>query len=67
MKKLLNVATSTTCMLTVVAMLSSCGYTNPTSQSPGGYSTTTGLEFNEEGAFSVNDFRGQPEGPNLFL
>ncbi|MFY0605504.1 MAG: gliding motility lipoprotein GldJ [Cyclobacteriaceae bacterium] len=67
MKKFVNAITSASCMLAVVAMVSSCGSTNPTSQSPGGYSTATGLEFNEEGGFAVNDFRGQPEGPNLIF
>ncbi len=68
MKKFVNAITSASCMLAVVAMVSSCGSSsNPTSQNPGGYSTATGLEFNEEGGFGVNDFRGQPEGPNLIF
>lgn len=41
------------------------GSGQPTSSAPGKSSTTTGLEFNEEGGFEVNDYRGQPEGPNL--
>lgn len=49
--------------------LTSCffggGSGRPTSVSPGAASSVTGLEYNEEGGFTVNDFRGQPDGPNL--
>ncbi|MDA0196826.1 MAG: gliding motility lipoprotein GldJ [Bacteroidetes bacterium] len=38
---------------------------NPTSTTPGVASSATGLEYNEDGGFQVNDFQGQPEGPNL--
>lgn len=41
------------------------GSGQPTSSAPGKVSTSTGLEYNEEGGFEVNDYRGQPEGPNL--
>lgn len=41
------------------------GTGQPTSSTPGKSSTSTGLEYNEEGGFEVNDYRGQPEGPNL--
>ena len=36
-----------------------------TAANPGFASSATGLEFNEEGGFQVNDFSGQPDGPNL--
>ncbi len=39
--------------------------TNPTSVGPGKSSTTTGLDYNDEGGFEVKDYKGQPEGPNL--
>ena len=39
----------------------------PTAESPGYASSATGLEFNEEGGFQVNDFQGQPDGPNLIF
>ncbi|MDE0470326.1 MAG: gliding motility lipoprotein GldJ, partial [Ekhidna sp.] len=40
----------------------------PTAEKPGYESSTTGLAFNdEEGGFQVNDFRGQPDGPNLIF
>ncbi|MEM6828985.1 MAG: gliding motility lipoprotein GldJ [Bacteroidota bacterium] len=50
--------------------LSSCGIFgskggNPSASSPGIASSATGLEFNEEGGFQVNDYNGQPDGPNL--
>ncbi|MDX2195452.1 MAG: gliding motility lipoprotein GldJ [Cytophagales bacterium] len=39
---------------------------NPTSMTPGGASTTTGLQYNgDDSSFQVNDYKGQPEGPNL--
>jgi formylglycine-generating enzyme len=37
----------------------------PTSMSPGGSSTTTGLAYNEEEGFQVAPYQGQPDGPNL--
>jgi len=51
--------------------MSSCffggGGGQPTSSSPGGYSSFTNLEYNDDESegFLVNDFSGQPEGPNL--
>ncbi|MEM9895926.1 MAG: gliding motility lipoprotein GldJ [Bacteroidota bacterium] len=36
-----------------------------TAENPGAYSSATGREYNVEGGFQVNDFRGQPDGPNL--
>lgn len=37
----------------------------PTAENPGESSTATGLAYNEDGGFPVNDFSGQPDGPNL--
>ena len=37
----------------------------PSASNPGVSSTTTGYEFNADGGFQVNDFSGQPDGPNL--
>lgn len=42
-----------------------CGSANPTAKNPGSESTTTGLAFNDEDGFQVNDFAGQGAGPNL--
>ena len=53
--------------LGVSVLLSSCfgGSTKPNSENPGGLSITTGLAYNEDGGFQVNEYRGQPDGPNL--
>ncbi|EMR02897.1 gliding motility lipoprotein GldJ [Cesiribacter andamanensis] len=49
-----------------LALLASCGGgKRPDAVNPGQSSTATGLEYNEDGGFAVNDFRGQPAGPNL--
>jgi formylglycine-generating enzyme len=37
----------------------------PTATKPGKESTNTGLAYNEDDGFQVNDFKGQPAGPNL--
>lgn len=56
-------------LLSVLVSMSSCffkGGDQPTSSKPGPRSTTTNLEYNDEDeGFMVNDFRDQPEGPNL--
>ena len=50
-------------------LITSCflkGGGTPTSTKPGGSSTATGYDYNvDEGGFQVNDYKGQPEGPNL--
>ena len=51
-----------------VLVISSCsliGNRTPTSTNPGSVSTATGMEYNSDGGFQVNDFSGQPDGPNL--
>ncbi len=57
---------STTLFLCLLAFSSSCkrGKT-PTATTPGKESTTTGLAYNADDGFQVNDFQGQPAGPNL--
>ncbi len=66
MKRFVNAAMYPTSLLSVLVFLASCGGGGqPTSSNPGSASNATGLEFNEEGGFQVNDFSGQPEGPNL--
>ncbi|MFY0602228.1 MAG: gliding motility lipoprotein GldJ [Cyclobacteriaceae bacterium] len=68
MKKLVKAAASTASLLSLAVIVASC-FSNgaPTSSNPGPISTTTGLEFNEEGGFQVNSFQGQPDGPNLIF
>ncbi|VXD18486.1 gliding motility lipoprotein GldJ [Marinoscillum sp. 108] len=67
MKKFVSVVAGSGSVLAMAIVLSSCGSGTPTSTNPGAISKTTGLEFNEEGGFQVNDFSGQPEGPNLIF
>jgi formylglycine-generating enzyme len=46
-----------------------CKDKKPVSYDPGAKSTTTGIKYttkaDKEGEFTVRDFKGQPEGPNL--
>ncbi|TAD96474.1 MAG: gliding motility lipoprotein GldJ [Bacteroidetes bacterium] len=50
-------------------LLTGCKDKKPTSYDPGGASSTTGRQYTskegKEGTFTVRDFKGQPEGPNL--
>lgn len=65
MKNFVNVLCSSALVVGVSAFLGGCGSSTPTSSSPGAISSTTGMEYNEEGGFQVSDYAGQPEGPNL--
>lgn len=70
MKKFVPYLNASAILVCLILGVTSCGKLGgggrPTSSDPGGYSTATGLAYNEEeGDFQVNDFRGQPEGPNL--
>ncbi|PIB37013.1 gliding motility lipoprotein GldJ [Reichenbachiella sp. 5M10] len=67
MKKFIPFLNASAFILGLGFALSSCGGGggHATSQNPGNYSSVTGLEYNEEGAFEVSEFRGQPDGPNL--
>jgi sulfatase modifying factor 1 len=68
MKKIINAAKFGALSLTAAAFLSSCfGGGAPSSTSPGPISTATGMEYNQEGGFQVNDYQGQPQGPNLIF
>ena len=55
-------------MLAITTMAFGCftgGGGRPTSVDPGAQSSATGLAFNTDSSFTVRDFQGQPEGPNL--
>lgn len=56
-------------LLLAIVGLSSCKDKKPVSYDPGKSSTTTGIKYTtkegKEGEFTVRDFEGQPEGPNL--
>jgi sulfatase modifying factor 1 len=48
------------------SLLVACSKGKPTSMAPGSVSTATGLAYNDgDSSFQVNDYQGQPEGPNL--
>lgn len=55
------------------AILSGCGLFGgrgkPTSTNPGQLSTATGLAYNDEdaGGYMVNDYKGQPDAPNMIF
>ncbi|MGB3616675.1 MAG: gliding motility lipoprotein GldJ [Catalinimonas sp.] len=56
------------CVLAAGALaLGSCGRPIPTASDPGGSSTATGMAYNEEDGFQVEEFDVQPNGPNLVL
>lgn len=66
MKKLVNLALVSSLLLSASAVMTSCSKGgNPTSNSPGGQSTTTGVPYNEDDGFQVSPYSGQPDGPNL--
>ncbi|HHP7240692.1 MAG TPA: gliding motility lipoprotein GldJ [Cyclobacteriaceae bacterium] len=72
MRKMKSLLLSCALILIMPILISSCnfiykitGEPTPTSDSPGNYSTATGISYNEDGGFEVSDYRGQPQGPNL--
>lgn len=72
MKNYVSVAKSSMFVAAATIFLSACsliggGGGAPTAESPGYASSATGLEFNEEGGFTVSEFQGQPDGPNLIF
>ena len=42
-----------------------CGRSTPNGKNPGKRSTTTNLTYNEDDRFPVDDYKGQPEAPNM--
>lgn len=68
MKKFFVSIESALAAILFASVLTSCSVGgNPSSTTPGGQSSATGLAYNEEGGFQVRDFRGQPSGPNLIF
>lgn len=65
MNKIVSLIKGLSFVVCGMAILTSCSKGYPTSENPGSVSTTTGLAYNEDEGFQVNQFRGQPEGPNL--
>ncbi|BDD06460.1 gliding motility lipoprotein GldJ [Aureibacter tunicatorum] len=53
-------------MVLGVGFMASCSnQQHPTAENPGRASTVTGVEFNEDDGYQVNDFEGQPDAPNM--
>ncbi len=68
MKNFVRIVNSACYLTLIVLFLSACNRSGkPSAQNPGNYSSATGYAFNEEGGFQVNDFQGQPDGPNLIF
>ena len=65
MNKIKSFSRGATFLMCVMVVLSSCKKSRPTAENPGNESSATGLEYNSDGGFQVNDYEGQPEGPNL--
>ena len=66
MKKFVNAILSSLPVCCLAFALTSCFSGGaPTSTSPGAFSNTTGLEFNEEGGFQVSEYNDQPQAPNM--
>lgn len=72
MKNFVNAAKSAGLFLLAATILSGCnlfgsGSGTPTSSDPKDFSTTTGLEYNQQGGFAVGEYSGQADGPNLIF
>lgn len=66
MNQIVRIAKRVSVTFGAALMLFACSKsTSPSSMDPGVSSTATGLAFNEEDGFQVNEYRGQPQGPNL--
>lgn len=53
-------------LLVLLAFAGACKKgSKPTATNPGNESTTTGLEYNADEGFQVQDFEGQPDAPNM--
>jgi len=65
MKNIVRMLTIPAVVVACAAMLSGCSGAQPTSQNPGSVSRATGWAYNDEGGFQVNEYKGQPDGPNL--
>lgn len=65
MKKFVNYAKLLPYALCGTVILVSCSKKHPTSVNPGNASSATGIEYNVEGHFTLNEFHGQPDAPNM--
>ncbi len=65
MTKIFKWAESASLLMLCAAVISSCSKSQPTSVNPGQSSTKTGIEYNVEGNFTVDEYQGQPEAPDM--
>lgn len=65
MKQLFNQVPKTWHFVLCTAVLAACSKSQPTSMNPGQSSSVTGIEYNVEGNFTLDEYQGQPEAPNM--
>ncbi|MEM9675469.1 MAG: gliding motility lipoprotein GldJ [Cyclobacteriaceae bacterium] len=65
MKQLVNQVTKAWQFVLCAAVLAACSKSQPTSMNPGQSSSVTGIEYNVEGNFTLDEYQGQPEAPNM--
>ncbi|MCS6823087.1 MAG: gliding motility lipoprotein GldJ [Cytophagaceae bacterium] len=66
MKKVRNAISGIALLVAASLLTISCKKGgNPTSMRPGDASTVTGMAYNENNGFQVNEYSGQPDAPNL--
>jgi len=65
MKQLVNQVTRAWQFVLCAAVLAACSKSQPTSMNPGESSNVTGIEYNVEGNFTLDEYQGQPEAPNM--
>ena len=65
MKQLFRHALSASTVALGVAALVACSKSQPTSYNPGPSSAKTGIEYNVEGNFTLEEYEGQPEAPDM--
>ncbi|MGB3587024.1 MAG: gliding motility lipoprotein GldJ [Tunicatimonas sp.] len=65
MKQLVNQVTRAWQFMLCAAVLAACSKSQPTSMNPGESSNVTGIEYNVEGNFTLDEYLGQPEAPNM--
>lgn len=65
MKQLVNQVPKAWQFVLCAAVLAACSKSQPTSMNPGQSSSVTGIEYNVEGNFTLDEYQGQPEAPNM--
>ncbi|WKN46105.1 gliding motility lipoprotein GldJ [Tunicatimonas pelagia] len=65
MKQLVNQVPRAWQFVLCAAVLAACSKSQPTSMNPGESSNVTGIEYNVEGNFTLDEYQGQPEAPNM--